>query len=142
MELLIAIVMAGILMALAVGGFREFNQAMATKKAIRMVSSDLSLTRSYAIQRRSNVSLAADEDELVYRIRDEDGTLLATRSFGDDSGMPLTALDVKTEGDSVTFNSRGLLVAASSVQVEVQRWDRVRELSANALGRVDILPRQ
>lgn len=142
MELLIAIVMAGILMALAYGGFREFNQATATKKAIRVVSSDLSLTRSYAIQRRSNVSLVADEDELVYRIRDEDGTLLATRLFGDDSGMPLTALDVKTEGDSVTFNSRGLLVAASSVQIEVQRWDRVRELSANTLGRVDILPRQ
>ena len=141
MELLIAVVLTGIVAAVGHAGFRQFNEAITTQKAIRVISADLSLTRSYAIRRRSDVSLVADESNLSYTIRDVDGTVFAQRDFQRDSGLPLTMLNVAAPGDSVTFNSRGLLVGVPGVEIEVGRHGRVRNLFMNALGRVNIRPR-
>lgn len=137
-ELLIAIVMMAVLLALVYGGYRQFNEAMAVKKSAGLVGADVALTRSYAIQRRSLVSIVADESERIYMIRDTSGVILARRSFDRGSALPLDRLDVKTEGDSLTFNSRGLLVAGGGIEIDVGRGDRDRTVSVNALGRYQV----
>lgn len=137
-ELLIAIVMTGVLLALVYGGYREFNEAMVVKKAGGVLGADVALTRSYAIQRRSNVSLVANEASRNYMIRDTSGAILARRSFDNQAALPLQRFDVKTLGDSLTFNSRGLLTAGALIEIDLGRGDRDRTISVNALGRYQL----
>lgn len=134
-ELLIAIIMATVLLSVVYGGYRQFNEALVVKKAASLLGADVALTRSYAIQNRSNVSLVADETARDYAIRDTSGAVLARRSFDDESGLPLERFDVKADGDSLTFNARGLMAGGGGVEIDVARGDRVRTLSVNALGR-------
>lgn len=137
-ELLIAIVMTGVLLALVYGGYRQFNEATVVKKAAGLLGADVALARSYAIQRRSNVSLVADETARGYAIRDTSGVVLAQRSFDRTSSLPLDRLDVKADGDSLTFNSRGLLASGAGIELDVGRGDRDRTVSVNALGRYQV----
>lgn len=141
-ELLIAIVMVTVLLSLVYGGYRQFNEAIVVKKAAGVLGADVALTRSYAIQRRSNVSLVADETVPDYMIRDTSGSILMRRSFDRTSDLPLDRLDVKAGGDSLTFNSRGLLLAGAGIEVDVGRGERDRTVSVNALGRYQIQDRQ
>lgn len=137
-ELGMAIAVAGIMLAVSYAGYREFNEAITLRKAAGVVASDLSLTRSFAIQRRANVSLVANEAARSYVIRDADGTTLGNRIFDASSGLPLDFLTVHTLGDSVTFNSRGLLATAGAVEVDVGRQNRTQRIFMNALGRYSI----
>lgn len=134
-ELLIAVIMATVLLAVVYGGYRQFNEAIVVKKAASLLGADVALTRSYAIQKRSNVSLVADESARNYAIRDTSGAILARRSFDRQSDLPLDGFDVKADGDSLTFNARGLMAGGGGVEIDVARGDRVRTLSVNALGR-------
>lgn len=137
-ELMSAVVVAAIMLALGYAGFREFNEAITVRKAAGTIAADLSLTRSFAIQRRENVSLVADEADRSYEIRAADGTVLSRRSFDVDSGLPLDGMAVGTVGDSVTFNSRGLMIGGGGVEVAVGRRDRAQVVYMNALGRYTI----
>lgn len=137
-ELGMAMAVAGIMLAVSYAGYREFNEAITLRKAAGVVASDLSLTRSFAIQRRANVSLVANEAARSYVIRDSDGTMLGNRIFDASSGLPLDFLTVHTLGDSVTFNSRGLLATAGAVEVDVGRQIRTQRIFMNALGRYTI----
>lgn len=126
------------MLSLSYSAYRQFNEALVVKKAATVLASDLALTRSYAIQRRSNVAFVAAEADLAYVIRDTSGSVLGRRSFDAESGLPLDYLDVKTEGDTVTFNSRGLLISGGTAEVEVGRAARRRSVHVNALGRYRI----
>lgn len=141
-ELLIAIIMATVLLSVVYGGYRQFNEAMIAKKAASLLGADVALTRSYAIQKRSNVSLVADETARDYAIRDASGTVLARRSFDNESDLPLDRFDVKADGDSLTFNARGLMAGGGGVEIDVGRGDRLRTLTVNALGRYQVETRQ
>lgn len=137
-EMLMAIAVASILLALGYNGYRQFNESITVRKAAKTLASDLALTRSFAIQRRANVSLVIDETNRTYIIRASDGTALVGRSFNAGSGLALERMVLDVAGDSITFNSRGLLVGASSVQVGVGRGERTQRISVNALGRYTI----
>lgn len=126
------------MLSLSYSAYRQFNEALVVKKAATVLASDLALTRSYAIQRRSNIAFVATEADLAYVIRDTSGTVLGRRSFDAESGLPLDYLDVKTDGDTVTFNSRGLLISGGTAEVEVGRAARRRSVHVNALGRYRI----
>lgn len=136
-ELAVSLATSGVLLAMAYGGFRQYAEAATTRKASVQLAADVGLTRSFAIQRRENVSLVADEANRTYVIRDTAGTVLMQRSFGAGSDMPLTSVAVSTVGDSLTFNSRGLLVP-SSAQVVLGRRGRSHTVRINALGRTVI----
>lgn len=135
---MLVIIVASVLFAFSYGGYRQFNQAVVVKKAAGVVGSDVALVRSMAIERRANVSLVATESERGYVIRDTSGVILARRSFDFAAALPLDLLNVETAGDSLTFNSRGLLVSAGSVQITIGRGERQRTVQVNALGRYKI----
>lgn len=138
-ELLIAITLLGIVLGIGFVGMRGFNESSVVDRAATAVASDVTLTRSYAIQRRSTVTMAADEANRRYEIRDAStGDVLEVRSFAADTDLPLTRLDVQTAGDALTFNARGLLVSGGTATILVERMDTGKQVEVSALGRTRI----
>jgi Tfp pilus assembly protein FimT len=138
MELLIVIVMFSILAAVGFRGFRQFNESTVVDQAARAVTTDVTLARSFAIRRGANVALVADEGSRSYLIRDASGTVLARTDMSSTSETPLTVLDVKATGDSITFNSRGMLTSGSTVEIEVGRNGLTKHVDVSPLGRTRI----
>lgn len=138
-ELLIAVTLLGILVGIGFMGMRGFNESTVVDRAATAIAGDVTVTRSYAIQRRSTVTMAADEANRRYEIRDVDtGDLLETRSFAASTDLPLTRLDVQTAGDALTFNARGLLVSGGSATILVERFDTGKQIEVSALGRTRV----
>lgn len=137
-ELLIAIVVLGIVVAVGVSAYNDFRRASTVRRAAEAVAGDIVLTRSYAVQRRRNVSLVAQEADRTYAIRSPGGPTYSRRSFAADTDVPLTLLDVVTAGDSVTFNSRGLKVTAGTDSISVGRLGEELRVKLNAMGRTKI----
>lgn len=133
-EMAMAVSITGILAVVGAGAFRQHAESTAARKAAVQLAADVGLTRSFAIQRRENVSMVVDETTLMYVVRDNAGTVLLRRAFGSGAEAPLSSLTVNTGGDSLTFNSRGLLVGGSA-SIVVQRNTRARQVDVNVLGR-------
>lgn len=138
-EILMAMVLLSIVMGVGFQGFRNFNQSTNVDRAARTIASDVTLTRSYAVQRRSTVELDADEGARSYVIRDVPaGEVLKRRSFSASTDLPLTLLDVQTGDDSFAFNPRGLLAGASNVIIDLGRFDNEKRIRINAMGRTQV----
>lgn len=137
-ELLIVIAMFSILVAVGFRGFKQFNESTTVDQAARALTSDVTLARSFAIRRGENVSLVADEADRSYVIRDAGGTILAATDMSASSGTPLTLLDVKTTGDSITFNARGMLTSGSTVEIDLGRSGLTKKVDVSPLGRTRI----
>ena len=133
-EIAISLAVTAVLTVVGFGAFRQYAEATAARKAAVQLAADVGLTRSLAIQRRENVSMVLDETALTYVVRDTLGTVLMRRDFGTGTEMPLSSLNVNTGGDSLTFNSRGLLVGGSA-SIVVQRSTRAHQVDVNVLGR-------
>lgn len=136
-ELGIAISAFAVIAAVSLGTFRQFAEATSARKAAVQIAADVGLTRSFAIQRRADVSMVVDESNLTYVIRDGSGQVLMRRDFGTGSEISLSVLEISTTGDSLTFNSRGLL-SQGTVRFDVGRRDHTQQLDVNALGRTAI----
>lgn len=137
-ELLVVLVILGIVLGVTWNAYRNFREASTVRRGAEAVAGDIVLTRSYAVQRRRNVSLVADETGRTYVIRSPSGSVYAQRSFAADTDIPLTLLDVRAVGDSITFNSRGLLVTTGADGIDVGRFDSERRVRFNAMGRTRI----
>lgn len=139
-ELLIAITVISLVVAIGTSGLREYYERTVVRQAAEVFAADIAVTRSAAIKLRQNVSLVVREDSLAYRIRSDSGTVLRpTRRFNSDSELPLTALDLKLTGDSLTFNSRGVMISPGTREIDVARNERGARIQFNVLGRTRIL---
>lgn len=138
MELLIAMAIGATVTTVGIISFKQWGEAGTVEKAARVVAADVALTRQYAIQRRESVSLVADETNRWYQIRAASGAMLLRRDFDAANDLPLTQLDVRLPGDSIAFNSRGLVANAGIAQIDVGRTGRTQRVSFNALGRTRI----
>lgn len=138
-ELLMVMVMLAILLGIGFQGLQAFNQSAIPDRAATAIAGDVTLTRSYAIQRGEDITFAADEANRSYEIRTASGDVLHSRSFSASTDLPLTMLDVTTGSDEFTFNSRGMLAGGvSSVTIDIARFDTGRRIQVNALGRTRI----
>lgn len=133
-EMVVSLGITAILTVVGMGAFRQYAESTAARKAAVQLAADVGLTRSFAIQRRANVSMVLDEVALGYVVRDTLGTVLTRRDFGPGSETPLSSLNVNTSGDSLTFNSRGLLIGGAA-SIVVQRRTRSHQVDVNVLGR-------
>jgi Tfp pilus assembly protein FimT len=136
-ELAVSLATTSVLLAMGYGAFRQYAEAVTARKASLQFASDVGLTRSIAIQRRASISLVADVANLDYEIRDQAGTVLMRRDFGPTSDLPLSRMKVSTAGDSLTFNSRGLLINGRAEAV-LGRRGRTHLVEINALGRTTV----
>jgi len=137
-EMLIVVTILSLVALLANTSFRNFRERAILNRAARVVATDMALTRSLAIRERQNVSLVADESGLTYAIRNANGDTLAVRSLDSSSDFAVDSLNVLAAGDSITFNSRGLLLTAVA-RVDVGRASGDRQVQVNAVGRARII---
>jgi prepilin-type N-terminal cleavage/methylation domain-containing protein len=137
-EMLIVVTILSLVALLANTSFRNFRERAILNRAARVVATDMALTRSLAIRERQNVSLVADESGLTYAIRNANGDTLAVRSLDSSSDFAVDSLNVLAAGDSITFNSRGLLLTAVA-RVDVGRASGDRQVQVNGVGRARII---
>ncbi len=139
-ELLIAITILSMTMAIGASALRDYHKNTVTRQAANVIAGDIAVTRSAAIKLRRNVSLVVREESLAYVIRSDSGAVLhPVRSFNTESELPLTKLDLKLDGDSLTFNSRGILVSSGERDFDVTRDDRGMRVEFTVLGRARIV---
>lgn len=136
-ELAISLATTAILVAIGYGAFREYAEATVARKVAVQVAADIGLARSHAIQRRENVSLVATPATRQYVVRDTTGTVFDRRNFGAGSDLPIDTMIFSTSGDSLTFNSRGLLLGGTA-EVVVGRGGRSHQIRVNGLGRTTV----
>lgn len=136
-ELLIVLSIVSLSLLIANNSYATFRESSALNRAARVVAADASLARSYAIRNRTSVALVANEAERSYVIRDASGDVYLNRTFDAASEMALTSLEVNLPGDSIAFNSRGML-ALGTATIDVGRSGGSRRVTLNAIGRWQI----
>jgi len=137
-EMLIVVTILSLVSLIANTSFRNFRERATLNRAARVIAADIALTRSYAIRERQNVSLVADEASRTYAIRTAGGDTLAVRSLDSSTDLAIDSLNVLATGDSITFNSRGMLLTAVA-QVDVGRASGDRRVQVNGIGRARII---
>ena len=137
-EVLIVVTILSLVSLIANTSFRNFRERATLNRAARVIAADIALTRSYAIRERQNVSLVADEASRTYAIRTAGGDTLAVRSLDSSTDLAIDSLNVLATGDSITFNSRGMLLTAVA-QVDVGRASGDRRVQVNGIGRARII---
>lgn len=133
-ELLIVLSIVSLSMLIANSSYISFRESSALNRAARVVAADVALARSYAIRNRTAVALVADETARSYVIRDDAGNVYLNRVFDPASEMGLASLDVSLPGDSIAFNSRGMLTFGAAT-IDVGRSGDSRRVTLNAIGR-------
>lgn len=133
-EMLIVLSIVSLSLLIANNSYIAFRESSTLNRAARVIAADVGLARSYAIRNRTAVALVADEATASYVVRDATGTVYLRRAFDASSEMRLETLDVKLPGDSVAFDSRGMLTLGTA-SVEVGRSGGSREVDFNAIGR-------
>lgn len=106
-ELVIVLTIIGVMVGIAGGQYTEYRDRTVPERAARVVGSYVTLTRSYAIQRRTPVTLVIDPTNRSIMIRSETDTLRIV-PLGLGTAFELNGLDSNIDGDSLTFNGRGL----------------------------------
>jgi prepilin-type N-terminal cleavage/methylation domain-containing protein len=137
-ELLIVLSIVSLSLLVANNSYTTFRESSTLNRAARVVAADVSLARSHAIRNRTSVALVATEATRSYVIRDAAGTVYLNRVFEATSEMPLDILNVQMPGDSIVFNSRGLMSVLGTANVDVERNGAGRRVSLNAIGRWQI----
>jgi len=137
-EMLITLTIMSVVGLIANSSYRDFRERTILNRAAEVIAADVALTRTYAIRERANVSMVADESNQTYQIRDAAGNVLKTRWFDADSDLRLEQLDVRTFGDSLTFNARGMLVSAFAL-IDVGSDSDSKRVVVNGLGRHRII---
>lgn len=133
-ELLIGITIMSVVGLMANTSFRSFRERTILNRAAQVVAGDAAMTRTYAIRNRANVSLVADEANQRYEIRDAAGNVLRTRWFDAESDLRLDSLNIINAGDSLTFNSRGMLISAFGI-IDIGTDAGSKRVIVNGLGR-------
>ncbi len=135
-EMLTVLALAGIMLGIVTVQYSAYLERIVPDRASRMVGSYVSLTRSYAVQRRSAVTLAVNPVDLTLMIRTEEDTI-RTMPFGPDSDLPLDSLDTNIDGDSLTFTARGICLACgvAGAGITMSASSTSFLITFNALGR-------
>jgi type IV fimbrial biogenesis protein FimT len=130
LELVVALTIAGILLALGLPRFASARDARSVRGAMDVLSTGFSLARQTALARRTPVAVVFDTAAGVVRVRSAAGgirrsDLLAT--FG---------VTVATNRDSAVYDPRGFGYGLSNLSVIVRRGKFVDTLTMSRLGRV------
>jgi prepilin-type N-terminal cleavage/methylation domain-containing protein len=107
-ELLVVLIIMGITLAVVATTLNRYLDRSAARRAAEIFGQDLMAARGAASRSRQRVVVDFDEGDLSYLVRVESGDTLINRSFGRDSDITLTFLDLELNGDTVAFNGRGV----------------------------------
>ena len=108
LEMAVVPVIGGVLIAMSTLTFSNVNTRSSARRAAQVFARDLALARSMAVRGRERVVIRFDEGALWYDVETESGRTLATRRFGPDADVNLTAIALGSAGDSLAFSNRGV----------------------------------
>jgi len=137
-ELVVALTLFAVLASVGATGFRTYNRSIMLRRAAGQAATDLKLARSYAIQRRTNVSFVANESYKTYVVRAANGDTVVNRAFDGSGEFMVETMDLQAGGDSVTFDSRGLMRGRSNVKFLVGFQGRGMECDMSSVGRIKV----
>ena len=107
LELVIVLTIIGVMVGIAGTNYSEYRDRAIPQAAANVVGGYVALTRSYAIQRRDAVTMAIDSATVSLMIRSETDTIRIV-PLGWETDFELNGLTTNIDGDSLTFNARGL----------------------------------
>ncbi len=107
-EMLVALILYTISLALAVSVFSGYQSRTAAQRAAQVFAMDLSFARTSAVRGREVVVVDFNEAGKSYLIRGESGDTLVKREFGQDDEILLDSLNLQMSGDTVAFDARGV----------------------------------
>ena len=108
LEMLIVMVIGGILITMAIVSFSGANTRMSARRSAQVFSRDLALARSMAVRGREKVTIKFYEAGRYYTVITASGRSLATRRFGPNYDVNLSAVALDLPGDSLVFSNRGI----------------------------------
>jgi prepilin-type N-terminal cleavage/methylation domain-containing protein len=129
LELLVAMLVAGILLALGLPRFNAARDAQSVRAAMDVLSTGFSLARETALARRAPVAVVFDTAGVV-RIRSAGGPIRRSDLFAS------FGVTVAANRDSAVYDPRGLGYGLSNLTVAVRRGNFVDTLTVSRLGRV------
>ena len=133
-ELLVVLVIIGIALAMAVPRMQGVLHKSAVQGALNRVASDVTLTRLRAVRTANRAALVVNAAGTGYTVLvDSSGTAIPykTVSFVTD----YTGLVLSPVNDTVTFDSRGLLVGGTGT-IRATRQGVADSLTISGVGRV------
>ncbi len=108
-ELAVVLVLAGVTLGMTIGGLSGYRHSVAAHHAAQLFVRDLSLARAQAVRGRESVVIRFSESSRWYSVSTTTGTELIRRRFGVNADIDLAAIDLEITGDTMFFNSRGVL---------------------------------
>lgn len=107
-EVLVALLIIAVTLALAAGTFSGYLQRSSAKRAAELFTQDLNLTKNAALRSRQPVVMVFDEEALSYVIKTAAGDTLFRRFFGGESDISLASMNLELAGDTVAFDGNGV----------------------------------
>ena len=109
-ELSVVLILAGVTLGMTLGGLSGYRQRVAAHHAAQLFVRDLSMARAQAVRGRESVVIRFSEASRWYSLsKTATGAEMIRRRFNVNADFDLTAIDLETPGDSLFFNSRGVL---------------------------------
>ncbi len=115
LEMMLVLVIGSVLVGLAALTFSNVGYRGSARRAAQVFSRDLALARSMAVRGREQVVVRFNEGSLWYEVVTQSGRELATRRFGGNGDVSLSALALDQTGDSVAFSDRGIGTLSGAV---------------------------
>jgi Tfp pilus assembly protein FimT len=108
-ELMIVLSISAIGLTFAGMAFSGYFGRVAAQRAAQVFAQDLTLARSWAIRSREPVVLRFYESSMWYEVEAQStATEVATRRFGVNADIDLSAVTLDVAGDTLVFDSRGI----------------------------------
>lgn len=108
LEVVVGLMLISAATAFGVLSFNGYFQRAAAQRASQVFARDLTLARGWATRGREPVAIRFYESALRYEVVEvSTGTLVATRRFGTNADIDLSAITLDFTGDEVVFDARG-----------------------------------
>ncbi len=140
-ELLMAIVVAGILMAIGYGSLHDYIFSQRGRRAAQTLAWQVTIARSLAIRSGRPISLVANETARSIVVRDSAGTVYQSLDLGTSGELTVDRLDIGLAGDSLIFSRRGMCLncaAGGVTTIIVESLERRYTIEVSLLGRVEL----
>jgi len=109
-ELLVVVTVAAVVLTMGTLAFSEYFQRDSARRAAQVFAQDLTAARSQAVRAQESVVVRFSEVGLWYEIvTAQTATDVVRRRFGDNADIDLSGVTLDTAGDSLVFDSRGML---------------------------------
>lgn len=109
-EMIVVLSITAIGLTFAGVAFSAYFQRTSAERAAQVFAQDLTLARNWAVRSREPVVIRFYEASLWYEVEAQTtATEVALRRFGVAADIDLTGVALDMDGDSLVFNSRGIV---------------------------------